>query len=89
MNKHTLTLLQDLDDAGVLDAPAFIKPAPDNRNYLRTGYVAKTDETEKMEIDGLLCGVTHETEKGVRVFVFVNGRGATGPYSLKPSEVVS
>lgn len=86
MNRRAAQLLADLRDAGV--TPRFIKPVPDKRVYVRAGIVAATDETEKMEIAGLHCGVTAETEREARIFVFKGGKSA-GPYYLQPSEILA
>lgn len=89
MNKRAAALLADIQEVGLhLPPPSFIFPAPDNRKYIRTGYVKATEETEKMEIAGLPCGVAKETETEVHVFVFVEGKTA-GPFTLKPCEVTS
>lgn len=87
MNRRAAQLLADLQEAGVTTEPRFIKPVPDKRVYIRAGIVAATDETEKIEIAGLHCGVTQETEREARIFVFKDG-GSAGPYCLHPSEIL-
>ena len=88
MNPKAAQLLADLQAAGVITGtPQFIKPVPDKRVYVRAGIVAATDETEKIEIAGLHCGVTQETEREARIFVFKDGK-SVGPYYLHPSEVL-
>lgn len=86
MNPKAAQLLADLRDAGVLTgAPQFIKPV--QGRYIRLGVVKATDETEKMEIAGMSCGVTAETEREARTFVFKDNK-FVGPYYLHPSEVL-
>ncbi len=87
MNPKAAALLADLVAAGEVQEPTFILPAPSAGKYKRFGVVVRTEETEKMEIAGLPCGVKSETETEVRVFVEIGGK-LTGPYRLKPSEVV-
>ncbi len=62
---------------------------PRPAGYMRFGVVARTDETEKMEIAGLPCGVTKESETEARVYVFIEGKSAKGPYMLKPCEILA
>ena len=87
MNRRAAMLIADLTAAGAVD-PKFIVPAPSHGIYARTGIIKATPETEKAEIAGLPCGVRSETATEARVFVEINGK-LTGPYILKPSEVLS
>lgn len=84
MNRKAIQLLQDFADAGV-DTNIIIphsSPIP-----LRTGKVAFTDETMKIEIAGLPCEVKSEDGQTARIYVIRDGK-REGPYYLKPSEVV-
>lgn len=87
MNRHAVQLMKDLADAGI-DTTIPLVPLRPASTYVRMGTVARTEETEKMEIAGLRCGVKSETRATVRVYVFrANGKGE-GPYTLKTSEVI-
>lgn len=83
MNRHAAQLLADLQDAGAMPEP-FIKPV--QGRYLRLGVVKATDETEKMEIAGMRCGVTREEGGNVRIYVFTDN-GTEGPYMIASNEV--
>lgn len=85
MNRKAWQLLADLQDAGVIGDPQFIKPV--QGRYLRIGVVKATDETEKMEIAGMRCGVTREENGTARIYVFDDSKGAVGPYRIASDEV--
>lgn len=86
MNPKAAALLSDLESAGVVQ---LYTPRPSS-SYIRKGTVVKTEETEKIEINGMRCGVTYEDKSKVRIYVFVGDDETKklGPYTLKPSEVV-
>ena len=87
--RHAAELLADLIAAGQTQ-PKFI--VPQQGRYIRYGRVARTDETEKMEIAGMRCGVTFETADSIRLYVFADATGtrASGPYyTLHPRDVIS
>jgi len=82
-------LLRDLEAAGAFNPnPPMTKPVFLGRDdrYKRMGIVETTDETEKMEISGLVCGVVSETDTTARVYVIRDGK-AEGPYTLDKKDV--
>lgn len=88
MNRRAAQLLTDLQDAGVLTgAPQFVKPV--QGRYIRLGVVKATDETEKMEIAGMSCGVTREENGEARIYVFSENKGAIGPYVIASDDVIN
>lgn len=86
MNRNAIQLLQDLADAGI-DTTIPLVPLRPASAYVRMGTVARTEETEKMEIAGLRCGVKSEAKGNARVYVF-RGEKGEGPYDLKSCEVI-
>jgi len=81
-------LLRDLEAAGAFNNPPIQTPVHFGRDdrYKRMGIVETTDETEKMEISGLVCGVVSETDTTARVYVIRDGK-AEGPYTLNSEDV--
>ena len=63
--------------------PVYISPL----SYVRKGRLKSTEDTRIKNIDGMLCGVTEEKDGEARIYVFVDGFGAKGPYRVKSDDI--